>query len=298
MSRSAASLAHLALMSMLALLLGGCPKVLPPKSQFPTAADALDRMKATFSCANGVSGQGKIDHFSKQGRIRGEVTLFAINPARVRIDVPSPFGLMLFTLTSDGENFRLYDGKQKQFLHGPSKPCNLARMTHVPVPGHVLVYLMRGEAPLLKHERSAPTIAWDDGVYRVDLPSTRGAKQLLELEVYEQDFDKPWSQQRLRVRKLTTSQHGVVLYVAELDDYELTSTAPPREDDEGIDDPVPPSGGPCNVEAPRKIQLLVPSSGDDVVFDYAKIHFNPPILEGTFSQPVPGGVQKIFVDCK
>ena len=166
------------------------------------------------------------------------------------------------------------------------------------MPGHVLVYLMRGEAPLLKHERSAATIGWDDGVYRVTVPSTRGANQLLELEVHEEDFDKPWGQQRLRVKKLTTSQHGVVLFVAELDDHELASTAPPREDEEGIDDPVPPSGGPCNVEVPRKIQLLVPSSGDDMIFSYKKIHFNPPMLPGTFTLAVPGGAKKIYVDCK
>ena len=69
---SAASLSRLAQMALLGLLLGGCPTKRPPKSQFPTGADVLDRMKATFACANGVQGHGKLDHFSKKGRIRGE----------------------------------------------------------------------------------------------------------------------------------------------------------------------------------------------------------------------------------
>ena len=76
---------------VLALGLAGCPTP-PPPSQFPNGKAALDRMKATYACANGIQGEGKIDHFGERGRVRGNVLLFAVNPARVRIDVLSPFG--------------------------------------------------------------------------------------------------------------------------------------------------------------------------------------------------------------
>ena len=138
--------------ALCAVALLGCQKQ-PPASKFPSGADALARMKATYACANGVQGEGKIDHLGERGRVRGEVAMFAINAARVRIDVLNPFAGIVFTVTSDGNNFKMNDVAQKQFLHGPASACNLARLTRVPMPGHALVYLMRGEAPLLVLQR-------------------------------------------------------------------------------------------------------------------------------------------------
>jgi outer membrane lipoprotein-sorting protein len=281
-----------------ALLTTGCPTP-PPPSQFPSASDALRTLKQTHRCANGVQGEGKIDHVSPRGRIRGEVYIFAVNPDRVRFDVISPFGAMLYTLTSNGETFRMLDVKEKRFLHGPATACNLARLTQVPVPGHVLVSLLRGEAPLLVHRPEQAAIAWDsDGFYRVELESTREARQQLHLEVREEDFLKPWAEQRLRLVSLSTEQRGVVLYRADLSDHEPAHTAPPREDPDGIDDPIPPSGGACDAEVPRTIRIVVPHADDDVEFHYQKVSFNPPIPEGAFSQPVPGGVRQQYVDCR
>jgi hypothetical protein len=279
-----------------ALALLGCPPA-PPPSKFPTAADALGRMKATYACANGAQGEGKIDHVSDQGRVRGDVLLFAINPARVRVDVLSSFGAMVYSLTSDGVDFKMLDSQQKQFLHGPAKACNLARMTQVPVPGHVLVSLLRGEAPLLVHEPKQPTISWESDHYELEIPSRHEATQRVHLEVYGDDWMKPWAEQRLRVTHVEVEQKGFTHYVADLSDHEIAHTAPPRVDEDGIEADIPPSGGPCDVEIPRKIQLVVPFTGDDVLFSYDKVTFNPPIPEGAFTQPVPGGVQKLFVDC-
>jgi len=282
----------------LLVFLTGCPPSMPPQSQFPSGAAALERMKATYACANGIQGQGKIDHFGAQGRIRGDVSLFAINAARVRVDVFSAFGPMIYSLTSDGRRFKMVDNNQKQFLYGPAKACNLARMTQVEVPGHVLVWLLRGEAPLLVHEPTAPTVRWDDDHFAVMVPSTRQAKQLIELQVYEQDYAKPWQQQRVRVTKVTTLQQGAPLYIATMSDHERASTAPPREDEDGLEPPIPPSGGPCDAEIPRTINLQVPHTGDDVRFTYDDVHFNPPIPVGAFDQPAPGGVRAMFVDCQ
>ena len=54
--------------------------------------------------------------------------------------------------------------KLLRFLHGPASACNLARLTQVPVPGHALVYLLRGEAPLLARDPQQPaTISWQSG---------------------------------------------------------------------------------------------------------------------------------------
>lgn len=276
--------------------LGGCNGA--PPSQFPDGAAALGRMKATYACANGVQGEGKLDHFSDEGRVRGEILMFAINPDRVRIDVVSPFGAMIYSLTSNGKNFHMLDFQQKQFMHGPATACNLARMTQVPVPGHVLVSLLRGEAPLLVHQANAPSIVWRDGHYVIDIPSTRDVSQQIWLEPYDDDFNKPWQQQRVRVTGVTTKQRGMVLYSAEMRNHELVKTAPPRVDPDGLDPDIPPSGPPCEAEVPMSIRVSVPHRGDDVIFQYKEVVFNPPIVDGAFHQDQPAGTRKVYVDCK
>ncbi len=270
-----------------------------PASQFPTANDALSRMKETFACTNGVQGTAKIDSFSPRGRIRGDLYLFAINPDRVRFDIVSPFGATLYTLTSDGDKFEMLDVKEKQFLEGPSSPCNLARLTQVPVPAHALVALLRGEAPVLVHEPAAATIAWDkDRFYRILVQSTRDATEEIHLEVRPEDFDKPWKEQRLRVTQVRVNQRGVDLYQAEMGSHEPAHTSEPRTDPDGLEAPIAPSGGPCDAELPRSIRMRVPNTQEDVIFQYKEAKWNPPLLPGAFHQPLPSGVNRVYVTCE
>lgn len=294
--RAALFLARIGLAAS-ALLSTACGKS-PPASVFPNADAALDRMKATYACVNGVQGTATIDRFAPEGRVKGEVLLFAVNPDRVRFDVISPFGAMIYTLTADGQRFQMLDMKEKQFLFGPASPCNLARMTRVPIPGHALVSILRGEAPLLVHQPNASSIAWNtDGYYRVIIPSTQSAQQEVHLAVRPDDWDKPWSQQRLRVMHVRVSQRGGDLYTADLSSHAPATTAPPREDPDGLEDPIPPSGGQCDAELPRSINMRVPYTEEDVIFQYKKGHWNPPIVPGAFEQPTPGGVRSLHVTC-
>jgi outer membrane lipoprotein-sorting protein len=285
-------------LALWASALSGCGAA-APASRFPTADDAIGRMKATYACTNGVQGTAKIDHFSPQGRIRGDLYLFAVNPDRVRFDVVSPFGATLYTLTSDGDRFEMLDVKEKRFLHGPSSPCNLARLTQVPVPAHALVALLRGEAPVLVHKPAGAQISWEkDGFYKLLVQSTRDASQEIHLEIRPEDLQKPWQEQRIRVTDVRVSQRGADLYHAELKNHQAAKTAEPRTDPDGIDEPVPPSGPACDAELPRSIRMRVPNTEQDVIFQYKEAKWNPPILPGAFEQPVPGGVRKVFVTCE
>jgi hypothetical protein len=280
--------------------LTGCPAVKPPTSQFPSADAALDRMKATNACVNGVWGDARIDHMSdKGGRVRGQVFLLAVNPDRVRFDVVA-FGTPVFTVTSDGKRFEMLDIREKTFFQGPASPCNLARLTQVPLPGHALVDLLRGEAPVLTHQPAGASIAWDadHGFYRVLLQSTREATQEIHLEVYDKDRALPWDKQRVRVTGVRVAQRGIDLYEAELKSFDVAHTSGPREDPDGIDAPVPPSGPACDAELPRTIHMKVASTGDDVVFQYKEAKWNPPLLPNTFRQQRPGGVRDRYVDCE
>jgi hypothetical protein len=253
---------------------------------------------ATGTCGLGVQASAKIDHIGPKGRARGDLLLYAVSPASLRMDIVSPFGVALATLTSDGQHFALADLREKRFFVGRASACNIARMTTVSIPPFVLGGLLRGQPVLLKHEPTEMTSEWrKDGYYAVTIKSTRQADQELHLAPHPDDWDKPWAEQRMRLLDVTVRQQGIVLYHAELSGHAAAQTAKPRIDPDGLDAPVPPSGPECNAEIPRKIHVEVPGSEIDVVFQYDSVVWNPPIIDGLFQQQPPGGMQITPVEC-
>ncbi len=277
----------------------GCASIPPPPSAPPTADAALMRMHATLACGNGIQANAKFDLFGEHGRGRGELLLFAVRPARIRLDIVSPFGVALATLTADGSHFALADLREKHFYVGPASACNIARLTAVPVPGHVLVDLLRGEAPVLRHTPQAATITWSaQGYWVLFIPSTSDAREEIHIAPRPDDWTKPWEQQRMRVLDVRVEQQQYVLYHAELTEHAATATAGPREDPDGLAPALPPSGPPCDAEIPRKIRMEVPDPEADVRFQYQDRKWNPPLPEGTFEQPAPPGMPVEPVNCE
>lgn len=256
-------------------------------------------MHASFACANAVQATGKLDQFAIVGRVRSELMLFAARPARLRMDIVSPFGVTVATLTTDAGKFSLADLRDKRFYVGPAAACNIARLTSVPVPAHVLVELLRGEAPVLKHDAQQATIAWDPhGYWVLSIPSTRGASEVIHLAPRPQDWSLPWDRQRMRVLDVRVDQQGYELYHASLDEHAGAPTAGPREDPDNLAPPLPPSGPVCDAEIPREIRLQVADPKADLRLLYDNLSWNPPLPEGSFVQQAPPGTRTEPVDCE
>jgi hypothetical protein len=290
---------HWARLIALALLSGSaCASVAPPASQFPTAAAALERVRAERVCSRALRGEAQLDTFTDSGRLRASAFFLVEHPEQVRLDVLSPLGGPLATLTSDGQAFALLDQKAKAFTVGRANQCNVERFLGVPVPAGVLVQLLTGEAPVLVHEPGQAEISWDDGRYVVRIRGKHDSFEELELEPHPDDFDKPYQQQRLRLVAVRVEQAGVELYRAELRDYTRARTARPRVDPLGLEPPVPASGPECSAEVPRRIRFTVPLSEQDVVFAPKQVEHNPPLLPGTFSQSRPGGARLVLSPCQ
>ncbi len=274
----------------------GCTRS-PPPSQFPTADKALERMHETYSCSRGVQGEAKIDYFSDEGRVRGSVLYKAALPEKLRFDVFSPFGVTLSTLTSDGQQFALYDLKEKVFLTGPANACNVARFTRVPVPPFAMAQLLRGEAPVLVHTPETAQIAWEGGRYVIRIQSKHDAQQVIELEPTDDDWNRPWQEQRVRVLEVSVTQQGYDLYRAVLADHEPAATAKPWVDPDGLTPTVMPSGPACNAEVPRRMRLEVPDTDQDVILRSKEVVHNPPTEDGTFRQSPRPGVRVRYSAC-
>ena len=285
-------------LALLVCLVGaGCARSAPP-SRFPDAATLLSRLREQQRCSRGLSGEGKLDYFGKEGRIRGSILFMASSPDAVRLDVVSPFGATISTLTSNGKDFSLYDLRQKVFLQGPANACNLGRFTHVPMPPHALVSLLRGEPPLLVHAPSEASLAWERGRYVVRIASKHQATQEIAISPSDADYDKPYAQQRVSLSSVEVRQQDYVLYRAELEQHEPAATAPPRSDPDGIDPDVPPSGPACQAALPRRLHLEVPAEEQDLVLSVTEIAHNPPLKTGAFEQRPPGGVEVRSSPCQ
>ena len=278
------------------LALFGCASP-PPASQFPNAQAALDRMRATTACSRALTSEAKIDYFGQVGRIRGSLLYVVAVPDKLRLDIVSPFGATVSTVTSDGHDFALFDLRQKQFLRGPANACNLGRFTHVPVPPAALVQLLRGEAPVLVHQPSAASIAWEGGEYVVRIESTRAASEEIHLEPVAQDYALPYTAQRLRVTEVRVAQQGIELYRAQLVGHHPAKMSGPRVDPDGLDPPVPPSGPTCQAEVPGRLRLQVPDGEQDVILENVDVSHNPPLTPNVFHQAPPGGVSVSYSPC-
>lgn len=267
----------------------GCQRSAPP-SRFPDAGSLLARLHEQQSCSRGLSGEAKIDYFGREGRVRASIYFLASSPDRVRLDVVSPLGATISTLTSDGRQFALSDLRQRVFLHGSASACNLAQFTHVPMPPHALVSLLRGEPPLLVHTPPQATLVWEGGRYVVRIQSRNQASQEIAISPSDADYDKPFSLQHVALESVEVKQQGYVLYRAELEQPLAATTAPPRSDPDGIEPDVPPSGPACGASLPRRLHLAVPSEDQDLLLAVQEVVHNPPLESTSFTQVVPGGV--------
>jgi len=299
--RVAGTPSRIAVLTAVFVAVLGCHSVAPPVSRFPTAAAALDRIKAGFACQRGVRGEARIDQFSEHGRLRGKILLFASRPDRLRFDVmsPPPFNSIISTLTTENGRFALSDLRERKFFEGPASACNVARLTEVPLEPDVLVTLLGGRAPVLVHRDGELGMEWSTrGYYVIRIPSTHGAEEVLHVAPVPADFQRPWDAQRLRVLDVRVAQQGIELYHASMEEHEGATTAPPQVDPDGLDPPIPPSGPPCDVEVPRKIHIEVPESDQDVLFRYDDVKLNPPLPPGVYTQPVAAGMQRLRVECQ
>jgi hypothetical protein len=274
----------------------GCQRAAPP-SQIPTAQYAIDRMRDSVACSRGLQGEGTFDYLGDDGRIRAKSLHVVARPSRLRFDVISPLGGVLSTLTSDGERFAYYDLRQRLFLTGRADECNVEQALRVPVPPEALGALLTGLAPILVHQPAQARLSWEDGSYVLRIDSEYQADELVRLLPREEDWQRPWQEQRLRVTEVRVSQRHLVLYEVALSEHRQAHSAPPRVDPDGIEPDVPPSGPVCDAELPRRLRFQIPGAGRDIVFEQSEVVHNPPLTPELFRQQPSAGVRIRHSSC-
>lgn len=259
---------------------GACP----PPSQYPNARAAIEAVRGVSACSLGLRGEAKLDYLDPDHRVRVDAFYLTAQPRELRFDLVSPFGTPLSTLTVDDNTFTLLDREARVFYTGAPNACNVERFLRVPVPPEVLVQLLAGEPPVLQHEPNQASIEWSSGGYVVQINGLNDATQRLVFEPDPADWEKPYSEQRVRLTEVEVAQKGVVLYRATLRDYFRVKTAAPRVDPDGLEADIPPSGPACVAEIPRRIRFEIPLAERDVLFEQKSAEHNPPLLPDSFTQ--------------
>lgn len=272
------------------LLAVACHRAAPP-SRLPSAQAAIERMRQSVQCSRGLMGEGTFDYFGDEGRVRAKSLYVVARPKRLRFDVIHPLGGVMSTLTSDGQNFAFFDARERRLVRGPADECNLEQALKVPLPPEALGELLTGLAPILAHRPEQAQLGWESGAYVLRIDSEHAASEEVRLVPRDEDWQRPWAEQRLRVLEVRVSQQGHVLYEAELDEHRAAPTAAPRVDADGLEPTIPPSGPACEAEVPRRLRFVVPGAGRDIVFLQREVRHNPPLLPQLFEQRPPAGVR-------
>lgn len=278
-------------------LLFGCGSASPPPSQFPDAKSAVARLDDTFKGVSGVKGTAKIDYLGDKGRVRGDLQVLAAAPASLRFAITANVIGGAGEVASDGFKFEAEDKGANKYLVGEPKPCNIARITQVPLPSDELVPTLWGMRPKIAGPIQCDSIGWSgDGFYRVTLSDASGLSHELHLVPTPGDWSKPWQEQHVRLVGVvgwsSNKPDADLVYRVTMKDHDVAHTAKPIvAEDPGLDEDVPPSGPNVDVEVPRTIHVEVPAKKADVIFQYTgEVVVNPPIPKGAFQLVLTPGV--------
>ncbi len=300
-ARALAALAPLAALAAFTSALVACGSVAAPPSRFPDAKSAVDRLDATYASVSGVRGHAKIDYLGKNGRVRGDVLVLASGPANLRLGITANVVGAAGEISSDGKDFIADDKANQRYMIGPAKPCNIAKLTQVPLPSTELVPMLWGMRPKIEGPIACDGISWsDEGYFRVMLREQgKPMAHELHLAPTPEDWGKPWAQQRVRLLGVIGwGANDAMVYRVTMGDHTPTRTSEPLIDADGIDPKVSPSGPDVVVDVPRKLHVEVPGKGADVVFKYEDATVNPPLIPSAFRLNMRPGVPVDYADCE
>ncbi|APS00289.1 hypothetical protein [Pajaroellobacter abortibovis] len=272
----------------------------PPSFRIPTAIDAMKRLEVSQSCIKGLQAEAKIDHFGKGGRFRGVMMVYAAPKARLRMDVLSPFGTNMATLTSDGRQFQVFDLQESRFFQGLATACNLAQFTGVELEEDVFVHLLLGTSSVLYPQKVKETsIQWvSKGFYQIVLADGEGNTQELEVAPKPSDRTKPWQEQQLRVLAVRVKQGQRILYQATFADHTIPAHDRTLDQQEGEDmTSLAQKLAVCRAEIPYRIHLEVPAQKQDILIRYDSVLWNPVLNANVFVQRPPFGLLPQEVTC-
>ena len=125
-----------------------CDGARRPPGGDPTPEAALARLDARTAAQRNLRGFAGVTGWDAKQTFKGKLLVVAERPAKVHIQVLSPFDQPISYLATDGETLNLYLLKEGRFLTGPATADNLARILPMRIDPAVFVDALLGAPPL------------------------------------------------------------------------------------------------------------------------------------------------------
>jgi hypothetical protein len=144
-----------------------------------------------------MRAHGSADIFNREGRKRGDVDIVVRAPDRVRFDIFG-FGVLFFSLVSDGQRFGLFQGRQ--YIVGPARACAARQIAGIALEPREIAAVLSGGVPVLG--TPVGPVRWEEGHYVLDLRTPDANTSRIELELPDDQSDRPPAQQSPRVSRV------------------------------------------------------------------------------------------------
>lgn len=274
-----------------------------PAARFAHTAQILQRLQQRTSCSRAVQGEAKLVVKAPLFRRQGNLLFRAHAPDHLRLDLYSPFGVTLSTLTTSGEELSLYEPHASTMYTGRANACSVQRFAGVAIPSFALVEILRGRPPVIDFAQARLRLKGGSPAgarYTAQLASADGTKERLEFFVPREDFQLPLEQQRVFLSRVRVKQHRSLLYDVHLSDYRAVSRRPLSRaaDEMGLGQPrAHPTGPACEAELPFSFVFSVGRPAVSLSVRAEELEHNPPEVLGVYTQTPTPGVRRVPVDC-
>ena len=198
-----------------ALALAGCSGSggPPPAHPIRDSATLLSAIRARAARVPSVRAEGSVEHFGRQGRVRGNITIFVMQPDRVRVDTFA-FGHLVSSMVLNAEHFTLLQGQE--YVTGPARACVAAQLLGVALEPREVLAVLSGGVPLVSERISAPV--WENDGYSVRVEGDDGQSERIEFTLPSAERSLPEAEQHPQVHRVVLNdrqgQRGVITYEA------------------------------------------------------------------------------------
>ncbi len=152
------------LWGLLLLILAACAK--PPQpvwTERPAPGQLLQRLEKITGQVDSIDGAAKVGLNVAGKYYSSQQFLLAEKPDRLRADALTGFGQLIFQLTTNGEELRVFlnTSVPGHFYRGPASYENLSRFTRLPLPAAELLRLLMYDPALIDYREAAVSSAED-----------------------------------------------------------------------------------------------------------------------------------------
>lgn len=203
------------------LCVAGCPGAPPPMYPIRDPVRFVELLRVRDERFRTLRATGSVEQFGRQGRVRGNVTIFVERPDKLRVDTWA-FGNVVMSVVSDGSRFAMLQGTR--FLVGPARPCVARQLLGIALEGHQVVTILSGGAPVVGDRLSPPR--WENGRYVVDVYGEGGTSERIEFELPSEQRRFPPERQTPRLRRVVLRDSQGVVAEMTYDNYRLVDGTP------------------------------------------------------------------------